>query len=171
LEMARSAALGIEYFLQHLSADLKMFASFPHVQYFEQKILKTNIDYFYEYTNQNAVESLFLVNRQNELVYATGDVVTQEIRQFSLEPIQSYDTDNGRQMVWVSRVQGRVRDKSDDGLYLILSVPIVQDYRDARHRNPSNRFVGLVGYVIDFNWLMQEFIKPIQVGKTGFAWV
>ncbi|NIR52421.1 hypothetical protein GWO43_05565 [candidate division KSB1 bacterium] len=171
LEMARSAALGIQYFLQHLSADLKMLASFPHVQYFEQRILKTNIDYFYKHTNQNAVESLFVVNRQNNLVYAMGDVVWPEIRQVLSEPIQSYDTDNGQQRVWVSRVEKSVQENSGGGRYLMVSVPIVQHYRDARHPNPSNRFVGLVGYVVDFNWLMQEFIKPIQVGRTGFAWV
>ena len=48
LEMARSAATGIESHLNHLSQDLHLLASIPGLQYLEPEPLRSNVDYFYE---------------------------------------------------------------------------------------------------------------------------
>ncbi|MFQ6113002.1 MAG: ATP-binding protein [bacterium] len=171
LEMARAASLGIQYFLEHVSIDLHLFASFPSVQYFDADILNPRIDDFYQHSDQQVVKGIFVVDKYNNLVCDRGVPLPQWLTPLLQERIAATETDNQEKKTWYSRVQQYDPGNSDGGLCLTMLVPIVQNLKDSTHPNPSNQFVGMVGYLVDFDWLMQKFIMPIHVGETGFAWV
>jgi signal transduction histidine kinase len=171
LEMARAASLGIQYFLKHLSKDLHLFASFPYVQYLEMDILNSKIDDFYQHTNLQAVKRIFVVDRYNNLVCYRGGPLPPWLMLLLQKRISAAKTDYQQKGTWYSRIQPFQRGNTSSVLYLAMLVPIVQNFKDKSHPNPSNEFVGMVGYLVDFDWLMQQFIKSIHVGQTGFAWV
>ncbi|MFQ5864055.1 MAG: ATP-binding protein [bacterium] len=171
LEMARAAALGIQYFLNHLSDDLHSFAFFPGMQYFEPEPLRANVNHFYRHANQKSLKAIFVVDQNARLAYSTEDSLPTWLSPLLRERIKASLTGDQQDRVWFSQVVQYEPGNSDSELCLVMLAPLVQESKDNLDPNTSNQVVGMVGYLVSFDWLMQQFIIPIQVGDTGFAWV
>ncbi len=171
LEMAKGAAAGIQYFMQHLADDLKMLAAFPHVQYFESRIVKANIDYFFQNVDQDALQSIFVADLELNLIYTNGVALPAWLKPTLTQQITAWTSDGPAPALWISDVLPTGPQKSQQNLSFVMVLPLIQNFRDHRHPNPSNEVVGMVGYVVNFDWLMQQFIQPIRVRESGFGWV
>jgi signal transduction histidine kinase/type II secretory pathway pseudopilin PulG len=171
LEMARTASQGIRYFLQHLSVDLDLLTSYLRIQNIKSKRWKSSLDYFHQHAIQEAVRITFVVGKDNNLIYSKGDSLPLWVTPLLQKRIEASLTDLERDGVWFSQVLRYDPGDSSSGLCFVILEPLVRYIEERRGYAGSNEFVGIAGLLVSFDWLMQKFILPIQIGETGFAWV
>ena len=62
-----------------------------------------------------------------------------------------------------------VRDEKKDStadVYFEVIIPITNE----THKNPEE-IIGYLGYLINFNLLVDQYIKPLKLSKQDFAWI
>ncbi len=171
LEMAKIASLGIQYLLNHLSDELESLTHYPDVQYFELEPLRANIDHFYRHHYQKSLKAIFVVEGTDRIVYSTMDSLPKCLNLVLEKRMKAQLSDKQLDSVWFSQVMSEDPGKPDSKLCMFILAPLVQNFKDPLHLNPSNKVVSLVGCLVDFEWLMAQFIYSLKVGTTGFAWV
>lgn len=170
LEIARTAVTGMQAHFEHFSNDLSMLTLFPGLQNLEPAPLRARVNSFFEHTKSEGVKSIFVVDKQNQLTYSTSGSIPSWVIPL-LQKNSDSKADHQKKDIWLSQVVKEDSAGFSDEFYLLIVAPLIQDYKDNKYPNPKNEFVGIVGYLISFDWLMQRYIQPIRIGETGFAWV
>lgn len=162
LEMAKTAAHGINYLLDHFFNDMKFLAYYAETKkegyYFPDYFLSTYEPYL--------VKSIFITDENIKILNSTGEPFPDWVIPHLKEIIKTNLIVTGTDNYWLSPV---FRDESFVGntdLYFLMLVPIVSE--------PENNLSSLtkyIGYLMSFNSLVERFIKPLRLGKSDFAWV
>ncbi len=170
LELADTAANSIQHLLLHLADNLKLLASFPGLQYFEPEPLRSNVDHFFRLLQAQPVSTIFVVDHRGEIVYAVGRRLPQWALTYTQRLLRAPEFQRSSEALYSPVFRPDPGDSLAASGFTILT-PLVQYYRDSRHPHPSHRFMGAVGYLVDFNELIDRYMSPLQPGRTGFAWL
>jgi signal transduction histidine kinase len=162
LEMSKTAAQGINFLLDHLFNDMKLIAN-----YAVTKKEGTNLpEYLLSTYEPSLVRSIFITDKKIKILNSTGEPFPD----WALSHLDAIIKTNiivaGTDNYWLSPV---IRDESfeeNSNLYFLMIVPIISE--------PKNNHYSLtkyIGYFMNFNSLVERFIKPLRLGKSDFAWV
>jgi len=156
LEMAKNAASGITYFINHLCSDMNFLVSILQLQQsgFSSDVKLENFLNRYE---SEIVSSIFIANEN-------GEVITSASREFP--PIQKNITANAVKMFnpdslfYITIVDGNQEDSK-------LFFQIITEIKFQENKS-KKRFLG---YLVNFNSLVNQYIKPLKLSKGDFSWI
>lgn len=171
LEMAKAASLGIQYYLEHLSDDLLTLASYVENMHLNKAFLEANIEHFYRHTYQNTLGAIFVANLNAKYIYTTSETLPQWLTDMLLNAMNELDLMQNPDSVWYSQVVDCDSTSPVQELCMVILSPLKARKTNHEQKSSSEKLDGVVGYLVKVNWLMNRFIRPIQVGVTGFAWV
>ena len=171
VQMVQNAAIRIEFYLQHLTKDMHMLGTLPCLQTFDEDAIAVNVKHFFVSSNPLAVKSIFVVNKKDELIYSTSDGLPDWLNPQLEKGLDAFAAYNQTDSVWVSQVTKHAMSNGNDGLFFIVLVPVLRTNSSQNRLYAGSQFMGVLGFLVDFNAVMHRFVKPIKFGKTGFAWV
>jgi PAS domain S-box-containing protein len=73
--------------------------------------------------------------------------------------------------IYISGARKGVVQNSEPGFVMVMCMPVYQISSDEAHPKPTQRFTGVLVFVLDAGLLAEKFVGPIRSGKTGYAWV
>ena len=82
----------------------------------------------------------------------------------------SKKTENKGKIYISDAMQGIAR-YSEASLFMIIATPVYQISKDEAHPIPTDRFSGVLLFVLDTSSFARRVVGPIRSGKTGYAWV
>lgn len=165
LEMVKNGAQGINYFIKHISKDMKFLTIYPNISTVDSVSSPLFIDYFLDTYEPSLVRTIFFTDRNGKILYSAG------------EPSPDWSLLHIKQVVDLAKVSGDndyrlspiIRDESiedNNELFFIMLIPIA-----AVQNNNESSGSRYIGYFISFNFLLDRFIKPSRLSKSDFAWV
>ena len=163
IEMAKSMATGIEFYLDHLLEDMHLLSI-----YYDEIDLKSNdfwseVNMVYNHYEQQAVKSIFFTDENAKIVYRNGDILPGSVPSIISEQTKSAKAAEKEIDHWYSSVLPLQSDQPDSGLFFIVLRPLM----DA----DKYFFTGFVGYVISFDQLIAQYIRPLELSEEDFAWI
>lgn len=150
LEMAKNAAMGIEYLLEHLSNNMKFLSSISEIK----KINTSSASYlnrFLQSYESKLVNHIFLADDNGKIIFTSGEDFPEWI--------------NDSTKYFADKVLRKEKSEKDPEVFLELTVPVI-DMQKA-----SADTIGYLGYLVDFNLLVEQYIKPLKLTKEDFAWI
>ena len=134
----------------------------PEVQFLDQNECLLNMIRAFK-MNANMVTGIFRVDRDNQMRYAfpsNTDFVTPE----ELQPLLHQARMTGHSLFWV------VPRQPDGTDVLLVAQPVYTVQGDA-HLNPSNKFSGLLVFMLSLHHLEQRVLEMSTFGKNGHLWM
>ncbi|HET55420.1 MAG TPA: sensor histidine kinase [Ignavibacteria bacterium] len=154
MELAKSASNGIRFYMEHLVRDIK-YASLHAANPGELENL------FYNQTERHIVKSIFVASEAGELITIFGDELPPILNSIFSDP--NYNL-SGRASsgLFYSEIYPSNPDEDPGPLFFIMLT-----------ENPEtvSRQTTYTGFIISFDWLMQQFIAPLKLSDSDFAWV
>jgi signal transduction histidine kinase len=163
-EMAKTATASMTNYFEHLADDLHLLS----------QLGLENVDVL-QYSNQlssEGISSWFTLDNNFNINQTGGkplsEWVPQELRLMSInvfDPIQNQGTES---QIIFSPVYPENLDSQDPPYhFLVIFLPARTPHPDY----PSQPTIRNMGLLINFDWLMEKFVKPLKLGKDDFAWV
>jgi len=163
-EMAKTATASVTNYFQHLADDLHLLS----------QLGLENVDVL-QYSNQlssEGISSWFTLDDNFKIEKAGGKAlsewVAEELHLMSINVFDPGQIQHSESRILFSPVYPQNLD-SDDPPYhfLVIFLPARTPHPDF----PSKPAVRNMGLLINFDWLMEKFVKPLKLGEDDFAWV
>lgn len=161
LEMTKSTAQGITYLIHHLVSDIKLLSYYPGIKDINSHSLSFIKKFPITYDSQ-IVRSAFITNKKLKVCCYTGEPVDAWTAFYTRQAISS----GGSEGYFISAVSSNETAKPDPKLYFQILVPIINMSLPARADT-----IGYLGYMVNFNGLVDQFIRPLKLSKNDFAWI
>jgi len=174
LVLARHAARQIENSLNALKRELQLLSLSPSIQYAELPSMGNRMEItFSSIRHEGTLEIRFTENRMQKTY-----CVSEKHKCVSEKP----STEDMHYLEWA-------RKEENKGSIMFMDIPNIpssdQQHRtimkmiipawqvsvDESHPVALNKFSGVLVFVVDANKLIENVIKEIRSGKTGYAWV
>jgi len=158
LEMTKIAAHGINFYLDHLINDITFLSSV-----IQSNDLKTDsISYLQNYINDagdNPVQSIFKADKDGNIVFVVGKSIPYWTSQYLNDHSYSTELKGNIFLSKVDKYQNSIKDFN-------LVFHLVSDMTNDKKGRGS-----YIGFIINFNILINEYIKPLKLSREDFAWV
>lgn len=159
LEMAKSVAQGINFFIEHLVRDMKLLTYNPDIMNVPVKSNYTSLKFFKENYDSTIIRSIFLADSSGRVIFGVG------------KPLPQWSNIKVSELTTLINVT--------DSEYVFSDVmPDINNYKDSPKsflmviRLPEkNRGNYYMGYLVDFDVLMKRFIEPLKLSSEDFPWV
>jgi signal transduction histidine kinase len=171
MEMARAASLGINTYLDHIVEDMNFITFFPEIQILDTDGAAQIIEYFFNHYEKEAVRTIFIADDSGNVFYSEGAELPSWISTQLKNQLQWKEWIENWRDSWFSQVKPVNETNTTSNLSFIILVPIISDHYQPKSYQYGTEFTGLIGYYIDFDLLMQQFIAPLKLGQGDFAWV
>jgi signal transduction histidine kinase len=170
LEMAKAATTSISFYLKSLVEDMYMLSNYPGVRKLDKKSIEQQTDYLYNHYDEKIVRSIFITNKNSNIIYSIGSQVPKWVVPDIENVGYSLNAISHNVKCWYSEVNPIERKSLSNGLAFVMLIPIGND--NANNNNVSKTKInGYVGFLIDFDLLMKQFIAPLKLNEGDFAWV
>jgi len=161
LEMAKSVAQGINFFIEHLVRDMKLLTHNPDVVYSSGKYNYASLRFFKENYDSTIIRTIFLIDSSGLVLYSIGSNLPQW-SQGEIPGLTSLIKSNDSGYVF-SEVMPDIENykASPKSFLLIMHLPLTQKIKE-------NYFIG---YLVDFDILVKRFIEPLKLTSDDFPWI
>ncbi|MDQ7786060.1 MAG: ATP-binding protein [Thermodesulfovibrionales bacterium] len=174
LVLARHAATQIENSIESLKRELQLLSISPSLQYIETTWLINRMDIAFSSIKHEGTLEIRLIEPKNERVYHVTD---QHV--CSLETM---DPDDASHIAWAQKKEniGQIIFTSISTMQfngdsprpiMRMVIPVWQISVDESHPVATNKFSGVLVFVLDVSRLIGNINKEIRSGKTGYSWV
>jgi len=170
-EMAKAATNGISYFLNHLAEDMYILNFFPGLRSLNQEFIHANVNYLLNHHRGEVIKSIFITDLDAKIVYSNGDSLPEWITPIVIKQIEWARRPENRVNCWYSQVRQTNQNEIDDGLSFIMLTPILHKEKGINDHDSYINVLGLIGYVVNFDLLVNKFIKPLNLSNNDFAWI
>lgn len=153
-ELAKSASNSIHFYLEHLIHDLQYASTFSN----NGKELN---NFFLRQTDRHIVKSIFITSNEGKIKTLFGGDLPDWTRHGIQKLIEHFPGNNSHE-VYYSEVLPFNPGEDSSSLYFIMLTA------DAQKENTRTSFTG---FLISFDWLIQQFIAPLKLSASDFAWV
>jgi len=174
LVLARHAARQIENSLNTLKRELQLLSLSPSIQYAESPSLGNRMEItFSSIRHYGTLEIRLAEDRTQKIFHVLNN------HEFGSEKAEAEDR---YYLEWARKAENKGKIQITDialpaapGQYrkpiLKMAIPVWQVSVDQSHPVPLNKFSGVLIFVVDANKLIENVVKEIRSGKTGYAWV
>lgn len=161
LEMAKSATAGIMYYLDQLEEDIQSLSRLT-------KFTKVFETFLHDQLKKEVVNSIFIYDEHNLIKYSAGAELPGWLPEWFDQIAGAADNHKIEKLIY-SSVRPDEETLAEKKLSFAIVVPLEQDNPnpDVNRKNYSS----VLGYVVNFDWLMQKFIRPLKLTSSDFAWV
>lgn len=164
MQMAKTAVQGISSYLDYLVSDMNLLNDIFIKHKYNNIEVQSHLNYFHDHYDNNIVKSIFLTDTNANIYYSTAD----SIPVWLASEIQRMDSKSNK--AWYSMVQLYEEVSVDRTLFFLILLKNKQNYNFSKSFKNSTGS-GIMGYLINFDKLMEQFIIPLKLGKSDFAWV
>ncbi len=170
-DMADAAAAGITFYLENLSSDIFLLTSFQQLQNLETNFFKEPIDELYNHAKNYGVKTIFVSDIRTNLIYSTSDTIPNVANQYLEKQIKWAQIPENWGSSRYSPVWPEETANGLNELNLMILSPLVNYSDDSVDPDKEPATVGLIGEVVNFNWLVEKYIASINLGGSGVAWI
>jgi signal transduction histidine kinase len=163
IEMAKSMATGIDFYLKHLLEDMHLLSIYYGELDRIGEAFWPEVNMVYNHYEQRVVKSIFFTDEDAKIIYYNGDRLPESIRSLILEQSKTAVSAEKQIDFWYSPVLPLQSDQSDSGLFFIMIRPLLGIDKGI--------FTGFIGYVISFDQLITQYIRPLELSEEDFAWI
>lgn len=161
VEIVRNVAGGIIYFIEFLAADMRFLSESTEVTTHEDETVDI-FDQFLSKYESGLVKSIFITDNIGNILHSSKSSIPKWISNQTKKGVQDFilvrDT-----KYYITPVARDEATEDNSQLTFQILMPLV----DKKNRDTT----GYLGYVLNFNSLIQQFIKPLKLSKNDFAWV
>jgi len=174
LVLARHAATQIENSLESLKRELQLLSISPSLQYIEMTWLINRMDVAFSSIKHEGTLEMRLIEPKNKRVYhVTGQ---HECSSGTMGP------DDSSYISWAQKKEniGQIMFTSISTIQfngeparpiMRMVIPVWQISVDESHPVATNKFSGVLIFVLDVSRLISNITSEIRSGKTGYSWV
>ncbi len=162
LEMAKSVAQGINFFIEHLIRDMKLLTHNPEVLNLPQKNGYASLRFFKQNYDSTIIRTVFLADSSGGILFSTGNNLPHWAKQ-RIQVLTSDITKTDSEYVFSDVMPDNKKDMNSPKSFLMI-VRLSKD----KTNNSSGHFIG---YLVDFDILIKRFILPLKLSSEDFAWV
>jgi signal transduction histidine kinase len=170
LEMAKTAKVGISTYLDHLVEDMHLLTFFNEIQFQDNNDVRPNVDYLFNHYEKEAIRTIFVTDINSNLVYSKGEMLPGWVEPLLNRQIEWAKRSENWEQCWYSQVQPNFENDVESGFSFLMLVPIIQKPQIS-NKVDSAITVGMVGYLVSFDLLIQQYIAPLKLSKSDFAWI
>jgi signal transduction histidine kinase len=156
LEMAKNAALGIGYLLDHLSSDIRFLSSLPQIKKTDSNSIKY-LNEFLEAFEFPVISNSFITDRYGNILYSTR-ATPNWIKRYTVKSVPPE-----KRTSFLTSVIRDEESKNNSEIFFLIKIPVMD--------NISEEINSYLGYLINFNLLVEQYIKPLKLSKEDFAWI
>ncbi len=171
VEMAKAATTGIKFYLKNLVEDMYLLSYYPKVQNFNEKSIRLNTDNIFMHYSEKIVRTIFVVNKNARIIYSKGREIPgwvfPEIRNVSKSSKKIFS----KESCWYSKVEPGTDKSSTQKFSFVMLIPIRKGHDKPGYEKDNSDISGLIGYLVNFDLLMKQFIAPLKLSEGDFAWV
>lgn len=173
LVLAQHAARQIENNLNILKKELSYISLSPSIQYFEKASIGNRMGIaFSSIREEGAFEIRYVeaARLKTHMVdnrgYRTEHRLPEDMHYLGWAGRRENKDD-----ILISEVSARINEAHDHKLLMKMAIPVWQVSVDDTNPVATNRFSGVMLFLVDSTALMEKVTKEIRSGKTGYAWV
>jgi signal transduction histidine kinase len=171
MEMAKAATTGISYFLEHLAEDMHVLNFFPGLRFLNEEFIHSNLNFLLNHHRGEVIKSIFITDLDAEIVYSKGDSLPEWVARTVEKQIDWARRPENNENCWYSQVLLTKENEIDQGFSFIMLTPILQEKKGTNENDSFIHVVGLIGYLVNFDLLVNKFIEPLKLSKNDFAWI
>jgi two-component system, NtrC family, sensor kinase len=174
LVIARHVAYQIENSLDSLKREIQLLSFSPSIQYSELPALKNRMEItFSSIQHQGTLEIRFIEQKRLRLyhVSANNSGISEQPSPEDIQSLEWAVKDDQKGHIIISNVfLGSFGDQPPQPQMKIM-IPVWQVSVDDAHPVATNRFSGVLIFVVDASRLIKSITRDIRSGKTGYVWV
>ena len=173
MEMAKAVALGIDTYLHHIIEDMRLLNLISEIGPGNYSSLQSNIDNILAHYEKKMVASIFISDIEGNIRYFKGEIHPDWLRSFIAEQIPKLTKPGLLYSSWFSPVRPNSNNIIDSGISFAVIAPLYKNNKEKSDLTASHsrKLDGLIGYVIDFELLVNLFIEPLKLSQNDFAWI
>jgi PAS domain S-box-containing protein len=174
LEMARHAAGVLTEDFKILKRELTTLSLSPSIQYIEAVSWANRMRISFSTVKDYGVIQVMLINADGSKAYLTNytNGVFIEEGSYGREDYFAWcRRPENKSKIYISDVRRGIVEDSEPGFIKIMAMPVYQISTDEAHPRPTQKFSGVLVFVVDTGLLAKRVVGPIRSGKTGYAWV
>jgi signal transduction histidine kinase len=161
LEMAKSVAQGINFFIEHLVRDMNLLTHNPDLLKVPNRNEYASLEFFKENYDSTIIRTIFLSDSSGAIRFTTGTGLPDWSYK-SIKPLLTEINNDKLEYVFSDVMPDRPDDKNSPESFLMLV---------RLHKNKSSASDYFIGYLVDFDILIKRFIQPLKLSSEDFAWV
>lgn len=172
LVLAKHASSQIENSLNLLKRELSLLSLSPSVQYAESVFMAKRMEIAYSSIKYEGVSEIRFI-RDNQTAYLVDINGFQTVNPYSedMDYLGWASKKENKDKILISDVFPAIYGSDDQTLTMKMVLPVRQVSTDETHPAPTNKFSGILIFVVDAPLLIEKTTKGIESGKTGYAWV
>jgi two-component system, NtrC family, sensor kinase len=174
LALAQHTAAILEQSFTVLKRELLTLSLSPSIQYVESVSWPNRMKISLSTIRDYGVFRIILVDTGGTQMYSMDynqALYTQTIPRIEDDYYTWCQRPENRNKIYISKVKKGVVENSDPGLTMIMATPVYQISPDEAHPIPTQKFSGVLAYVLNAGAMARQFVAPIRSGKTGYGWV
>jgi signal transduction histidine kinase len=165
MQMAKTAVQGIKYYLGHLVGDMYLLHDILNNQNYNNEEAQLNLDYYLNHYEKNIVRSIFVTDTSEDIIYTTSTLLPNWINIEMQKFVDSGDS------IWYSMIKPYDEELDDEDFFFVILSQKKQYIHHQLEEEKRTNTLGIIGYLISFDRLMDQFITPLKLGQSDFAWV
>lgn len=164
LEMVRVVSEGVGFFLEHLIKDMELLTSSRQFQGKSEIVISGIIDQFRANYDSSIIKTIIIIDSTENIMLAGGkkppdwasDNIKDLLEQFRKSGIN-------RKFLLSPVLPDDLNDVNSPKSFLVILPVNTTDI--------SSQSFGYIGYLVNFNSLMQNFIVPLNLRSNDFVWI
>ncbi|MDP2167454.1 MAG: cache domain-containing protein [Thermodesulfovibrionales bacterium] len=173
LVLAQHAAGQIENNLNSLKREMSLLSLSPSVQYSEAVFMGSRMGIAFSSIKDSGGLDIRFIEAGKPLTHMVDD---HGYRRARPAPEDKYYLEwarrkENRGSTIISAVSPVIYGDGRHKLAMKMALPVYQVSVDETHRMATNKFSGVLIFLVDATGLIEEITKGIKSGKTGYAWV
>lgn len=174
LEIAKRAASLIEGNIKSLKRELTLLSLSPTIQYAKPPYPKFALDIAFSSIKGNGVLEVKFLDHQRRSAYhisAEGRCIIRPLDEGDVWYLSYGKREENKNRIFMSEITPPHADDAAGKLTMDMVMPVWQISVSEAYPVPTNKFSGVVVFVVDATELVKGTLKDIRSGKTGYAWI
>lgn len=174
LALARHAAGVLTQDFKTLKRELMTLSLSPSIQYVEEASWANRMKISLSTVEDYGVIRIMLINADGTFCHSINyaNAVFSEKGSYSHEDYFKWcKKPENKDKIYISDIRKGIVENSEPGLVMTIAIPVYQVSTDEAHPRPTQKFSGVLCFVVDAGLLAMKIASPIRSGKTGYAWI
>ncbi|MDO9289026.1 MAG: ATP-binding protein [Thermodesulfovibrionales bacterium] len=173
LVLAQHAARQIENNLNILKKELSLLGLSPSIQYFEKAWLGKRIEITFSRIKEEGILELRYIESKGSRMHLVNSNGYQTAHTYpeDMSYLEWARQIKNQDAMLISEVSSVIHGSDYQKLIMKMAVPVWQISVDETNPVATNKFSGVLLFVVDATGLIENITKGIKSGKTGYAWV
>ena len=174
LVLARHAARQIENSLNAVKRELQLLSFSPSVQYAEVPSMGYRIEIAFSSIKHEGTLEIRYADADMQKAYHVLEQHKCSAEKPSAEDMYFLDwarKEENKDTILFTNPRSVPRSDQYQKTIMKMVIPVWQVSVDESHPKALNKFSGVLIFIVDTNKLIDNVIKEIRSGKTGYAWV